>query len=150
MFLNTDQVKIVQANKDNIMYYNAIYDSMKTDKAREAAERQRLYILKNQPSTFRKIFCCAKPFTGKEEGLDDEIVEVVYSSGNSSEEEVRIGRIFLKMKERDKDRRIRHLWYQMLAKAKGAMMIREAFNSLTRRIYLFGTSRKLKYQIEDI
>jgi len=73
----------------------------------------------------------------------------VYSSGESGEEEVRIGRLFLKMKEKDKDRRIRHLWYQMLAKAKGAMMIREAFNSLTRRIYLFGTSRKLKYQIEE-
>ena len=38
MFLNTDKVKVVQANKDNIVYYNNYYDSFKTEKARAAAE----------------------------------------------------------------------------------------------------------------
>lgn len=36
----------------------------------------------------------------------------------------------------------------MLAKAKGAVLVLDRFSSLTRRIYLFGTSKKLKYEIE--
>ena len=38
----------------------------------------------------------------------------------------------------------------MLAKAKGAVLVLDRFSSLTRRIYLFGTSKKLKYEIEKI
>jgi hypothetical protein len=36
----------------------------------------------------------------------------------------------------------------MLAKAKGAVLVLDRFSSLTRRIYLFGTSKKLKFEIE--
>lgn len=95
---------------------------------------------------FKKIFCCAKPYTGEEE--DSELESVVYSEGESGNEENRLGRLFLKMKEKDKQKRIRSLWYQMLAKAKGAVLVLDRFSSLTRRIYLFGTSKKLKFEIE--
>lgn len=37
----------------------------------------------------------------------------------------------------------------MLAKAKGAVLILDRFSALTRRIYLFGTSQKLKYLVEE-
>ena len=53
------------------------------------------------------------------------------------------------MKEPDKQRRIRTLWYKLLAKAKGAVLVLDRFSSLTRRIYLFGTSKKLKYLAEQ-
>jgi len=53
------------------------------------------------------------------------------------------------MKEKDKQRRIRTLWYKLLAKAKGAVLVLDRFSSLTRRIYLFGTSKKLKYLVEQ-
>ena len=36
----------------------------------------------------------------------------------------------------------------MLAKAKGAVLVLDRFSSLTRRIYLFGTSKKLKFEVE--
>ena len=49
----------------------------------------------------KQIFCCAKPYTG-EESDDQEILEVVYSSGESGDEENKLGRFFLKMKEKDK------------------------------------------------
>jgi len=74
--------------------------------------------------------------------------EVIYSSGESGDEENKLGRLYLKMKEREKQKRIRTLWYKMLAKAKGAVLILDRFSSLTRRIYLFGTSKKLKYLVE--
>jgi hypothetical protein len=44
------------------------------------------------------------------------------------------------MKEREKKQRVRTLWYMMLAKAKGAVLVLERFSWLTRRIYLFGTN----------
>jgi hypothetical protein len=53
------------------------------------------------------------------------------------------------MKERDKQRKIRLLWYKLLAKAKGAVLVLDRFSQLTRRIYLFGTSKKLKYRLEE-
>jgi CRP-like cAMP-binding protein len=37
----------------------------------------------------------------------------------------------------------------MLAKAKGAVLILDRFSALTRRIYLFGTSKKLNYEVEE-
>jgi hypothetical protein len=48
---------------------------------------------------------------------------MIYSSGESGDDEANLGRKFLKMKEVEKQRRIRHLWYQLLAKAKGAVMV---------------------------
>ena len=41
------------------------------------------------------------------------------------------------------------LWYKVLAKAKGAVLVLNVFRQLTRRIYLFGTSKKLKYVVEQ-
>ena len=35
MFLSTDRVKIVQANKDNIVFYNKIYEGFRSKEARE-------------------------------------------------------------------------------------------------------------------
>lgn len=52
------------------------------------------------------------------------------------------------MKEKEKLKRVRSLWYMMLAKAKGAVLVLDRFSTLTRRIYLFGTSKKLKFEIE--
>ena len=94
------------------------------------------------------MFCCAKPYTGEEEE-DETVVSVAFSSGESGEDENRLGREFLKMKERDKKQRVRTLWYGLLAKAKGAVLVLDRFSWLTRRIYLFGTNQKLKYQIEQ-
>lgn len=74
---------------------------------------------------------------------------VIYSSGESGDEENKLGRQFLKMKERDKQKKIRLLWYKLLAKAKGAVLVLDRFSQLTRRIYLFGTSKKLKYRLEE-
>ena len=94
----------------------------------------------------QKIFCCAKPYLGEEE--DSDIDSILYSEGESGAEENRLGIDFLKMRERDKDKRISMLWYKMLAKAKGAVLVLHRFGHLTRRIYLFGTSKKLKFEVE--
>ena len=74
--------------------------------------------------------------------------EIIYSSGESGDEENRLGRIYLKMKEKSKDKHIRALWYRLMAKVKGAVLVIDRFKSLSRRIYLFGTSKKLKFAIE--
>lgn len=73
----------------------------------------------------------------------------MYSSGESGDEENRLGRIYLKMKERQKDQHISNLWYRLMAKVKGAVLVIDRFKSLSRRIYLFGTSKKLKFAIEE-
>lgn len=75
---------------------------------------------------------------------------VTYSSGESGDEENKLGRTFLKMKEKEKRKRIRNLWYRMLAKLKGAVLVLDRFSYLTRRIYLFGTSKKLKFVTEQV
>lgn len=75
--------------------------------------------------------------------------EIVYSSGESGDEENRLGRHYLKMKELQKDQHIRYLWYRLMAKVKGAVLVIDRFKSLSRRIYLFGTSKKLKFTIEE-
>ena len=53
------------------------------------------------------------------------------------------------MKEVQKDKHIRNLWYRLMAKVKGAVLIIDRFKALSRRIYLFGTSKKLKFAIEE-
>jgi hypothetical protein len=58
------------------------------------------YIRTHQPHILMRIFCCAKPYTGEEE--DEEVESVIYSSGESGDEENKLGRVFLKMKEKDK------------------------------------------------
>ena len=77
------------------------------------------------------------------------VEEIVYSSGESEEEENRLGRAYLKLKEMQKDIHTRNLWYRLMAKVKGAVLIIDRFKSLSRRIYLFGTSKKLKFTIEE-
>ena len=79
---------------------------------------------------------------------EDIIIEdVTYSSGESGEDENRLGRQFLKMKEKQKDLHMRRLWHRLLAKLKGAVIVLETFRTLQKRIYLFGTSTKLKFEI---
>ena len=53
------------------------------------------------------------------------------------------------MKEAQKDAHIRQLWYRLMAKVKGAVQVIDRFKQLSRRIYLFGTSKKLKLTIEE-
>jgi len=146
MFLSTENIRVVQANKDNIEYYNKLYEESKSEEAKQKAIELAEFIKNNQPHICKRIFCCAKPYTGEEE--DSDLESVVYSEGESGDEENRLGRLFLKMKEKEKQKRIRSLWYMMLAKAKGAVLVLDRFSSLTRRIYLFGTSKKLKFEIE--
>ena len=100
MFLSTENVRVVQANKDNIEYYNKIYEESKSEAAKLAAIELAEFIKNNQPSFLQRVFCCTKPYTGEEE--DSEMESVIYSSGQSSDEENRLGRLFLKMKEKDK------------------------------------------------
>lgn len=97
-----------------------------------------------QPSWFQRVFLCKKPI----KLIDLPVEEIVYSSGESGDEENRLGRIYLKMKEKQKDSHIRQLWYRLMAKVKGAVLVIDRFNILSRRIYLFGTSKKLKFAIE--
>lgn len=94
------------------------------------------------------IFCCFA--CGRRAKLKAEeivIPVVVYSEGESGEEENRLGRKFLKMKEREKDLHTRRLWSRLLIKAKGASLVNSVFEGLKRRMYLFGTSTKLKFEI---
>ena len=103
---------------------------------------------KTSRSWLRKIFACCK--CGRRARLKaEEIVVpvVVYSEGESGEEENRLGRKFLKMKEREKDLHTRKLWSKLLIKAKGASLVNSVFEGLKRRMYLFGTSTKLKFKI---
>jgi hypothetical protein len=102
MFLGTEKTKVVQANKDNIVYYNKIYEDQKSKKAKAAAIARKEYIRTHQPSIIKKIFCCAKPYTGDKQDDDREIEDVVYSAGESGDEENKLGRLYLKMKEKDK------------------------------------------------
>lgn len=146
MFLAKGKIPEVHANKDNMEYYNKIYEEGKSEEAKQAARELEEYIKTHQPSWIKRVFCCAKPYTGEEE--DEDIESITYSSGESGEDENKLGRDFLKMKEWQKDARIRNLWYKMLAKAKGAVLVLNRFEQLTRRIYLFGTSKKLKFEIE--
>ena len=44
MFLASEKTKVVQANKDNIVYYNKIYDGFKSDAAKKAAIDREEYI----------------------------------------------------------------------------------------------------------
>ena len=55
------------------------------------------------------------------------IEEIFYSSGESGDEENRLGRVYLKMKEKEKDKHIRKLWYRLMAKVKGAVLIIDNF-----------------------
>jgi hypothetical protein len=52
------------------------------------------------------------------------------------------------MREKKKLERVGMLWYAVLAKAKGAVLVLDRFSNLTRRIYLFGTSQKLDLKYE--
>jgi hypothetical protein len=36
MFLSTEKKKIVEANQDNIEYYNRIYEEMKSEESKQA------------------------------------------------------------------------------------------------------------------
>jgi hypothetical protein len=85
------------------------------------------YVRTHQPHILKRIFCCARPYTGETEDEEEE-EEVVYSSGESGDEENRLGRLFLKMKEKDKKKRIKRLWYLLLAKAKGAVLVLDRFS----------------------
>jgi hypothetical protein len=146
MFLSTKRVKVVEANQDNIEYYNKVYEEMKSDEAKQAALELEIFIANNQPHILKRIFCCAKPYTGEEEEEDfDLIPSMIYSSGESGDDEHVLSLKFLKSKERDKQKRIRNLWYKLFAKVRAAVHVRDRFAHLTRRIYLFGTSKKLKY-----
>ena len=44
---------------------------------------------------------------------------------------------------------IRMLWYRLMAKVKGAVLIIDRFKTLSRRIYLFGRNNKLSFTIEE-
>ena len=147
MFLETANKKVVQANKENLEFYNQHYEENKTEAAKQAALELEEYIRTHQPHILKKIFCCAKPYTGEEE--DESIHSIEYSSGDSGDDENKLGRQFLKAKEREKTRIMFKLWYKVLAKAKGAVLVLNVFRQLTRRIYLFGTSKKLKYVVEQ-
>jgi hypothetical protein len=64
MFLGTEKTKVVQANKDNIVYYNKIYEDQKSKKAKASAIARKEYIRTHQPSIFDIVCCCAKPYKG--------------------------------------------------------------------------------------
>jgi hypothetical protein len=67
MFLSQGKTKVVQANKDNIEFYNKCYEESKSEEAKRAAKALEEFIAQNQPNILQKVFCCAKPYTGEEE-----------------------------------------------------------------------------------
>lgn len=138
---------VVQVNKSNIDFYNNIYEEQKSQAGKDRAIAKALFIKQNQPHIIRRILCCAKPLKDYPDA-EKEQVAVIYSSGESGDEENKSGRAFLKMKEKGRRKRIRTLWYRVLAKLKGAVLLIDQFSFLTRRIYLFGTSKKLSFIVE--
>jgi hypothetical protein len=54
--------------------------------------------------------------------------EISYTTDQSCEEENKLGRKFLQMREKAKNKRIRYLWYSLMAKAKGAVLIIDNFS----------------------
>ena len=126
-------------------YYDKIYNKLRSEEAVQKQIKAAKLLEASQPSKLRQIFCCAKKIKSLR---PTEIVPLVYSSGESGEDENRLGRNYLKMKEAEKDQHVRKLWKRMLAKLKGAIGVINRFRQLSRRIYLFGTSKKLKFEIE--
>jgi hypothetical protein len=145
MFIDPGKVKRVEVNKENIEYYNNLYAKMSGDGPKIEELSAELKLKSMQPSCLNRWFCCKKPV--KMEDLP--IEEIVYSSGESGDDENRLGRVYLKMRERQKENHIRKLWTRLMAKVKGAVLVIDRFKTLSRRIYLFGTSKKLKFIIEE-
>ena len=50
MFLSTEKTKVVHANKDNIEFYNRMYEESKSEAAREAAIELAEYVRTHQPN----------------------------------------------------------------------------------------------------
>ena len=104
MFIDPGKVKRVEVNNENIQYYNSLYEEMRSEEAKinMALEAERLKAM--QPTWLQRVFCYKKPITQADVDVYEEIV---YSSGDSGDEENRLGRIYLKMKEKQKDTHIR-------------------------------------------
>ena len=87
MFLDTGEIKTVHANKDNMEYYNNIYEEMKSaeEKQRTKKLRELNESVKNKPAfLLKKFFCCGDKFTptNKKQKIEDIVIEeLVYSSG---------------------------------------------------------------------
>jgi hypothetical protein len=47
MFLSTENTRVVQANKDNIEYYNKIYEESKSEESKQAALDLAVFIKNN-------------------------------------------------------------------------------------------------------
>ena len=99
MFIDPGKVKRVEVNNENMQYYNNIYEQMRSEESKRKQEVKEQNLLRMQPSWFKRVFCCEKPIKREDIPLE----EIVYSSGESGDEENRLGRIYLKMKERQKD-----------------------------------------------
>ena len=138
----------MHANKENLLYYNSLYEKQLRKKFRGPNKQKKQVTINRSRSWLGRIFCCFKCTRRAKLKAEKIVIPVVeYSEGESGEEENRLGRKFLKMKEREKDQHTRRLWARLLVKAKGASLINLKFEGLKRRMYLFGTSTKLKFEI---
>lgn len=137
----------MHANKENLLFYNSLYEKHLRKKFRGQNKQKKPITINRSRSRLDK-FCCFKCTRRAKLKAEEIVIPVVeYSEGESGEEENRLGRKFLKMKEREKDQHTRRLWARLLVKAKGASLINLKFEGLKRRMYLFGTSTKLKFEI---
>jgi hypothetical protein len=86
-------------------YYNRLYRKMRSQEAIRLQKQEEILLAKAQPSRCKRIFCCVKKLVKLPEA--EVMEEINYSSGESGEDENRVGRQFLKMKEFQKDNHIR-------------------------------------------
>lgn len=96
MFIDPGKIKRVEVNNENIHYYNKLYEDGRSEEAKIALALEDERLQEMQPNWFQRVFCCKKPINES----DLPVEEVVYSSGESGDEENRLGRLYLKMKEK--------------------------------------------------
>ena len=93
MFLNNAEIKTVHANKDNIIYYNSIYDKFRSEGAKQKARVRKEVELRNRPSWIKQLCCfCCKDKNEKMRIENIIFDDIVYSSGESGEDEIRLSR----------------------------------------------------------
>ena len=94
----------MHANKENLLYYNSLYEKGLKKKFSGPNNQKKQVTITRGRSWLGRIFCCLKCTRRAKLKAEEIVIPVVeYSEGESGEEENRLGRKFLKMKEREKD-----------------------------------------------
>lgn len=103
----------------------------------------------------RSVLKCCRVKSSDGEDENSELEDVTYSSGDenqkeedvqaSDEERIPIGAL-------DKELRVeraKYLWKRCYAKIRGAVLVLARFGDLEKRLYLFGTSLKFDFILQE-